>query len=91
MTNRFSPEDLFTNPKSYTDPNAWHAEAARLRREDPVCRIEGRELRAVLGRHPPRRLSRSSASRGSSNTQESVLMRRDQQQQARASGPCSRP
>jgi cytochrome P450 len=36
----FTPEDLFTNPKSYTDPDSWHAEAARLRREDPVCRIE---------------------------------------------------
>ncbi|MGH7292186.1 MAG: cytochrome P450, partial [Myxococcota bacterium] len=27
-------------PEAYADPETWHAVAARLRREDPVCRIE---------------------------------------------------
>ena len=31
---------IFTDPKAYTDPDGWHAVAARLRREDPVARIE---------------------------------------------------
>jgi cytochrome P450 len=31
---------IFTDPKAYTDPEGWHAVAARLRREDPVPRIE---------------------------------------------------
>ena len=31
---------IFTNPDAYTDLQAWHAVAARLRREDPVCRVE---------------------------------------------------
>jgi len=31
---------IFTDPKAYTDPQGWHAEAARLRREDPVPWIE---------------------------------------------------
>jgi cytochrome P450 len=31
---------IFTDPKAYTDPDGWHAVAARLRREDPVSRIE---------------------------------------------------
>src|SRR5258708_40063959 len=32
--------NIFTNPEAYTDLQAWHAVAARLRREDPVCRVE---------------------------------------------------
>ena len=31
---------IFTDPKAYADSESWHAVAARLRREDPVCRIE---------------------------------------------------
>ena len=31
---------IFTDPKAYADPAGWHAVAARLRREDPVARIE---------------------------------------------------
>jgi cytochrome P450 len=31
---------IFTDPKAYADPVGWHAESARLRREDPVARIE---------------------------------------------------
>ncbi|HVP30593.1 MAG TPA: cytochrome P450 [Myxococcota bacterium] len=34
------PVTIFTDPKAYTDPESWHAVAARLRREDPVARIE---------------------------------------------------
>jgi cytochrome P450 len=34
------PVTIFTDPKAYTDPQGWHAVAARLRREDPVPRIE---------------------------------------------------
>ena len=34
------PVTIFTDPKAYTDPQTWHAVAARLRREDPVPRIE---------------------------------------------------
>jgi cytochrome P450 len=35
-----NPVTIFTDPKAYTDPERWHAVAARLRREDPVARIE---------------------------------------------------
>jgi cytochrome P450 len=31
---------IFTDPKAYTDPETWHPVAARLRHDDPVCRIE---------------------------------------------------
>jgi cytochrome P450 len=31
---------IFTVPEAYTDLDAWHAVAARLRRADPVCRVE---------------------------------------------------
>jgi cytochrome P450 len=31
---------IFTDPKAYTDAERWHSVAARLRREDPVLRIE---------------------------------------------------
>ena len=31
---------IFTVPEAYADPEGWHAVAARLRREEPVCRIE---------------------------------------------------
>ena len=31
---------IFTDPKAYADPEGWHAVAVRLRREDPVPRIE---------------------------------------------------
>ena len=31
---------IFTVPEAYADPEGWHAVAARLRREDPVCRVE---------------------------------------------------
>ena len=31
---------IFTDPKAYTDSERWHSVAARLRREDPVTRIE---------------------------------------------------
>jgi len=31
---------IFTDPREYTDPAGWHAVAARLRRDDPVARIE---------------------------------------------------
>ena len=34
------PITIFTDPKAYTDPERWHSVAARLRREDPVARIE---------------------------------------------------
>jgi cytochrome P450 len=34
------PVTIFTDPKAYTDPARWHAIAARLRREEPVARIE---------------------------------------------------
>jgi cytochrome P450 len=34
------PVTIFTDPNAYTDPQGWHAIAARLRREDPVARIE---------------------------------------------------
>jgi cytochrome P450 len=34
------PVAIFTDPKAYTDPQHWHAVAARLRREDPVPRVE---------------------------------------------------
>jgi cytochrome P450 len=34
------PVTIFTDPKAYTDLQAWHAVAARLRREDPVPRIQ---------------------------------------------------
>jgi cytochrome P450 len=34
------PVTIFTDPKAYTDPEAWHAVAERLRREDPVARVE---------------------------------------------------
>jgi cytochrome P450 len=34
------PVTIFTDPKAYTDPQGWHAVAARLRREDAVPRIE---------------------------------------------------
>jgi cytochrome P450 len=35
-----NPITIFTDPKAYADPAGWHAVAARLRREDPVARIE---------------------------------------------------
>lgn len=31
---------IFADPQAYTDPERWHAVAARLRRDDPVARIE---------------------------------------------------
>lgn len=31
---------IFTVPEAYADPEGWHAVAARLRRDEPVCRIE---------------------------------------------------
>lgn len=31
---------IFTDPAAYADPPRWHAAAARLRREDPVHRVE---------------------------------------------------
>src|SRR4029450_377409 len=31
---------IFTVPEAYADPETWHAVAARLRRENPVCRVE---------------------------------------------------
>ena len=31
---------IFTDPRAYTDPETWHPVAARLRRDDPVPRIE---------------------------------------------------
>jgi cytochrome P450 len=34
------PITIFTDPKAYADDERWHAVAARLRREDPVPRIE---------------------------------------------------
>ena len=34
------PVTIFTDPKAYTDPERWHSVAARLRREEPVARIE---------------------------------------------------
>jgi len=36
------PITIFTDPKAYTDPDTWHAVAARLRRETPVVRIEAK-------------------------------------------------
>jgi cytochrome P450 len=35
-----NPVAIFTDPNAYTDPQGWHAVAARLRRENPVARIE---------------------------------------------------
>jgi len=34
------PGRIFVDPQAYADPAAWHAVAARLRREDPVHRVE---------------------------------------------------
>ena len=34
------PVTIFTEPNAYTDLQAWHSVAARLRKEDLVCRIE---------------------------------------------------
>jgi cytochrome P450 len=34
------PITIFSDPKAYTDAERWHTVAARLRREDPVVRIE---------------------------------------------------
>jgi len=31
---------IVSSPEAYADPETWHAVAARLRRENPVCRIE---------------------------------------------------
>jgi hypothetical protein len=31
---------IFTDPKAYTRLESWHAVAARLRRENPVARID---------------------------------------------------
>ncbi|MFA5883626.1 MAG: cytochrome P450 [Acidimicrobiia bacterium] len=31
---------IFVSPQAYTDPDAWHAVAAELRRDDPVLRVE---------------------------------------------------
>jgi cytochrome P450 len=31
---------IFTDPEAYADPENWHSVAARLRRENPVCRVE---------------------------------------------------
>ena len=83
----FSPEDLFTNPRSYTDPDAWHAEAARLRREDPVCRIEAKDFDpfwAVTRHADLLEVERQPAL--FLNTQNSVLIRTEQRVQSAASG-----
>ncbi|MGH2726656.1 MAG: cytochrome P450, partial [Actinomycetota bacterium] len=37
---------IFTQPEAYADPEGWHAVADRLRREDPVCRIEAPDFPA---------------------------------------------
>lgn len=34
------PITIFTDPQAYADPDVWHPVAARLRRHDPVARIE---------------------------------------------------
>jgi hypothetical protein len=31
---------IVSSPEAHADPDSWHAVAARLRRENPVCRIE---------------------------------------------------
>jgi cytochrome P450 len=87
MTNPFSPEDLFTNPKSYTDPDAWHARAARLRREDPVCRIEAKGFDpfwAVTRHADLLEVERQPAL--FLNTLNSVLLPKAQREEAEASG-----
>lgn len=71
------PVTIFTDPKAYTDPQHWHAEAARLRHEDPVPRIEvdgfdpfwavTRHADVTLIEHQPERFP---------NTFDSVLMPR---------------
>jgi hypothetical protein len=38
------PAAIFTVPEAYADPESWHAVAARLHREDPVCRIEAHDF-----------------------------------------------
>ena len=35
-----NPTNIFTDPTAYTDPERWHSAAAKLRRDDPVARIE---------------------------------------------------
>ena len=35
-----TPVTIFTDPNAYADLQAWHSVAARLRKADPVCRIE---------------------------------------------------
>jgi cytochrome P450 len=35
-----APVTIFSDPHAYADSERWHAEAARLRREEPVCRVE---------------------------------------------------
>ena len=87
MTRRFSPEDLFTNPKSYVDADAWHAEAARLRRDHPVCRIEAKGFDpfwAVTRHADLLEIERQPAL--FPNTLDSVLLRKDQREQSRAGG-----
>lgn len=44
---------IFLDPDAYTDPEAWHATAAELRREAPVLRVEaeGYEPLYALTRH----------------------------------------
>jgi len=40
MPSRKEVEAIFIDPKPYEDLDAWHAVAERLRRNDPVHRVE---------------------------------------------------
>jgi len=70
-----NPVTIFSDPKAYTDPQRWHAVAARLRREDAVPRIEvdGFDPFWAVTRHADVALIERQPERFP-NTVESVLM-----------------
>ena len=79
---------IFTNPDAYTDLQAWHAVAARLRREDPVCRVESARFEpfwAVTRHADVNEIERQSDK--FHNTIASVLQTREQVAQMRSRGP----
>jgi len=79
---------IFTNPDAYTDLQAWHAVAARLRREDPVCRVESARFEpfwAVTRHADVNEIERQSDK--FHNTIASVLQTREQVAQMRSLGP----
>ncbi len=79
---------IFTNPDAYTDLQAWHAVAARLRREDPVCRVESARFEpfwAVTRHADVNEIERQNDK--FPNTIASVLQTREQVAQMRSRGP----